>query len=249
MSKENKKAIPVDHKKSFIEKFRTLCSARNVWEVWTDFITISACAIANSVDRCTAEAWDREQEYRKCESRLGGKDIAASMLSDVIMALTENPEQDFLGSLFMTLNLGNHWKGQFFTPYHICDMMAEINLHDASDIIEKQGFVSINDSACGAGAMLIAASNVLRKHKINFQQNALFVAQDIDRVAGLMCYIQLSLLGCPGYVVIANSITNPVTGNVLFPDKKEGQEFWFTPMYSRLAIESLQTTKEETKNA
>ena len=174
--------------------------------------------------------------YQECIDRLGGIDTASSMLSDVVMAFTTNPEQDFLGELFMSLNLGNHWEGQFFTPYHVCEMMAEINLHDASDIIEKQGFVSINDCACGAGATLIAAANVLRKHNVNFQHHALFVAQDIDRVAGMMCYIQLSLLGCPGYVVIADSITNPVTGNVLYPDKHDGQEFWFTPMYGMLAI-------------
>lgn len=237
MSKTNAKDAPIDYKKSFVQKFRSLCATRSAWEVWTDFVTASACAISNSVKGMhITEVQDRELEYQKCIDRLGGMDTAAAMLSDVIMAFTAKPEQDFLGELFMSLNLGNHWKGQFFTPYHVCEMMAEINLNDAPAIIEKQGFISINDCACGAGATLIAAANVLRKHKINFQQHALFVAQDIDRVAGMMCYIQLSLLGCPGYVVIANSITNPVTGNVLYPDKNDGQEFWFTPMYGMLAI-------------
>lgn len=225
-----------DFKKEFIAKFKSLCNTRNAWEVWADFVTASACAIANSTDRHSKEALAREQEYQKCVERMGGMDVAASMLSDVVMALTENPAQDFLGQLFMSLNLGNHWKGQFFTPYHVCEMMAEINLNDAPKIIEEQGFVSINDCACGAGATLIAAANVLQKHKINYQHHALFVAQDIDRIAGLMCYIQLSLLGCPGYVVIADSITNPVTGKILSPDHNDGQEFWFTPLYAMFAI-------------
>ena len=46
-----------------------------------------------------------------------------------------------------------------------------------------------------------------------------------------MCYIQLSLLGCAGYVCIANTITNPLTGHVLFPNEKEGQELWYMPMF------------------
>ena len=92
--------------------------------------------------------------------------------------------------------------------------------------------MSILDCACGAGAILIAAANVLRCNKINYQRNALFVAQDIDRTVGLMCYIQLSLLGCSGYVVIGDSITNPIIGEPLYPIEQSGQEWWYMPMFN-----------------
>ena len=46
-----------------------------------------------------------------------------------------------------------------------------------------------------------------------------------------MCFIQLSLLGCPGYVVIGNSLTNPVAGEPLAPMEMPGQELWCTPMF------------------
>jgi hypothetical protein len=46
-----------------------------------------------------------------------------------------------------------------------------------------------------------------------------------------MCYIQLSLLGCAGYVVIADSICNPICGaSPLLPVIKADQDFWFMPM-------------------
>ncbi len=231
MSTRETKQTKTDFEKEFIENFQTLCCTRSALSVWTDFITVCACSIANSVDRTSAEAFEREKEYEECISRLGNKETVAAMLSHIVLALAENLRQDFLGSIFMKLGLGNHWKGQFFTPYHICEMMAEINLHDANKIVAEQGFISINDCCCGAGAMLIGAANALYKNGINFQRNALFVAQDVDRVAGMMCYIQLALLGCPGYVVVANSLTHPITGNALFPDRKDGQEFWFTPNY------------------
>ena len=60
------------------------------------------------------------------------------------------------------------------------------------------------------------------------------MCQDIDRVAALMCYIQLSLLGCSGYVVVGNSLTNPTIslyGNPLLPIEREGQEIWCMPMF------------------
>ena len=220
-----------DFEKQFLEKFNFLCQSRSNWQVWTDFITVSAITLANSIDKTSEVRDEREKEYENCIKRLGGVDIPAEMFSIVVLALEENPEQDFLGSMFMKLGLGNHWKGQFFTPYNVCKMMSEINSINIEKQISEKGWVSVNDPACGAGATFISMANILKDHKINYQNHALFVAQDIDRVAGMMCYIQLSLLGCAGYVVIADTLCNPLTGNVLRPNPNENQEIWFTPMY------------------
>lgn len=153
-------------------------------------------------------------------------------ISYVVLALEENPNQDFLGSLYMELNLGNHWKGQFFTPISICDMMARITLNEIIDTIEEKGWAAINDPACGAGATLISAVNVMNEKGIDYQNRALFVAQDIDRITGLMCFIQLSLLRCAGYVVIADTLCNPIVGkSALFIEEKQGQEIWYLPMF------------------
>lgn len=97
--------------------------------------------------------------------------------------------------------------------------------------IEEKGYISICDPACGAGATLIAAANSMRNAKHNFQNHVLFVGQDIDRIVGMMCYIQLSLLGCAGYICIGNTITNPLVVHFLFPQEMEGQELWITPMF------------------
>lgn len=94
--------------------------------------------------------------------------------------------------------------------------------------------MSASDPACGAGALLIAFANECRRKDINYQTSVLFVAQDIDFLAGCMCYIQLSLLGCPGYVVIDNTLTHPSTSldpRGLIP--KGGSNVWYTPMYFR----------------
>ena len=65
--------------------------------------------------------------------------------------------------------------------------------------------------------------NVARKHGINYQEQVLFVAQDIDRTAAMMCYIQLSLLGCPAVVAIGDSLAKPYP----HPDN----EVWHTLFY------------------
>ena len=49
-----------------------------------------------------------------------------------------------------------------------------------------------------------------------------------------MCYIQLSLLGCPGYVVVADSLSHPSTcldRRGLLPI--DGPQVWYTPMFYR----------------
>lgn len=220
-------------KKEFLKIFNEMCYSRSAWQVWADLMSVIAVSLANAVDKREEMLATREKEYEECIKRLGGVEKPAKCFAIITMALEENPNQDFLGELYMTLNLGNHWKGQFFTPYRICEFMSKFTIgEETSEQIEKQGFIAVNDCACGAGATLIAAANTFKERGINYQRDVLFVAQDIDRVAGMMCYIQLSFSGCAGYVVIANTLTNPICGDTLFPTEKEGQEFWYMPMWA-----------------
>lgn len=109
--------------------------------------------------------------------------------------------------------------------------MSNIVTGDVDEQIEQRGYISVCDPACGAGATLIATVSEMKLSKYNFQNHVVFVGQDVDRVAGMMCYIQLSLLGCAGYICIGDTLTNPVTGHVLFPQEREGQELWIMPMF------------------
>lgn len=216
--------------KDFVSAFKSLCNNRSYWQVWSDLMSVIACTISNSVDKIHFEA--REKEYEDCIKRLGSVDTAAKLMSLIVTALDENPDQDFLGVIYMSLDLGNHWKGQFFTPYNVSKMMGKMILSEkANDEIKEKGYISVCDSCCGAGALLVAAANSLREAGINYQANTLCVAQDIDRIVAQMCYIQMSLLGCPGYVCVGNSITKPIVGHNLFPEEREGQELWYTPMF------------------
>lgn len=217
--------------KEFLKVFDRLAYTRSAWQVWADLMSVMACSISNAVDRSKEHFEKRGKEYGECIKRLGNEEVAAQIFHIVTMALENNPEQDFLGKMYMNLELGNHWKGQFFTPYNVCKMMSEMMCGDIEEQIEEKGYVAVCDPACGAGATLIATANKMKKIKYNFQNHVLFVGQDIDRITGMMCYIQLSLLGCPGYVLIADTLSNPMTGHVLFPQEKEGQELWYTPVF------------------
>ncbi|XBX07592.1 N-6 DNA methylase [Enterocloster clostridioformis] len=210
--------------KEFIALFDRLTGKRSKWEVWNDFLTMAAIAFANVMP--TYERAEREQRYLSviCSYDIKEQEIFPRLLSVVTMALEENPKQDFLGELYISLNLNQHQKGQFFTPYHICEFMAEVQIgEELLAEVEKKGYISVNDPACGAGAMLIAFANSARKHGFNYQEKVLFVAQDIDATAAKMCYIQLTLLGCSACIIIGDTIAKPG----FHPDN----EIYYTPMY------------------
>ena len=217
--------------REFAKLYNKLCHKYSRYEVWQDMVVMIACAIANAVDKRYFD--EREKMYMRVVQKhtKDELDIFPEFFAHIVMGMEGNPDCDFLGELYMNLELGNKYAGQFFTPYSVCRMMAECSIQDdlLKEQIEKNGWISINDCACGAGATLVAAANYLRFIGINYQTQALFIAQDVDMTVALMCYIQLSVLGCAGYVVIGNSLTKPMTGNVLFGE--ESSRCWYTPMY------------------
>lgn len=214
----------------FSKTFQKLCRAESDWQVWGDFVEMAAISIANGFEINAKIKQDREDRYIQIIRKYAEDErpLFAELFAILVVALEENPDQDFLGELFMRLGLGNHWKGQFFTPYNLCKFMASINAERAAEDIAINGYASVNDPACGAGATLIAMRNKFSSMGFGGAQT-FFVGQDIDRNAAMMCYIQLSLLGCAGYVVVADTLTHPITGPMLWPNITEHQEIWFMP--------------------
>ena len=221
----------IDWEDKFLKSFQKLTYRRRAWDVWRDYILLHACSISNVLDQ---ENYDqREKRYLKIIRQYSKEEqaIFPELAAYTTMALDQNQEQDFLGKMFMRLDLGNRSAGQFFTPYHVCELMAEVVATNALEKIEQYGYISINDPCCGSGATLIAGVHVIRKQldhcdpPRNYQNHILVVAQDVDEIVGLMCYIQISLLGLAGFIKIGNSITDPMSTD------DSSEKYWYTPMY------------------
>lgn len=234
MAKKNYAGLTAAEKE-FVKLFNEVSYRHNPWTVWGDFVSMTADAIANAVDHDAARWGNREQDYLARAKKYDKDELnkIAQLFALTTEALEENPSQDFLGNLYMNLDFGSSWSGQFFTPWHVAEMMARMTIDDKADAdLAKQGYISVADPCCGAGCMLLAFADVCRKvKKINYQERVLFVGQDIDRVVAQMCYIQLSLLGCAGYVVAGNSLTQPIAGRALSPVIDRECEVWYTPMW------------------
>ncbi len=180
---------------------------------------MSATAVANSVDPRFFDV--REAEYMATVKRYSRDeaDLIAKAFACLVDAMDTPEPTDVLGETFMALELGNKWHGQFFTPYHLCKLMAGLNIDGIADVIASKGFVSLNEPACGGGAMIIAVAAAMRDAGFNPQQQLHVVAQDLDIKAVHMTFLQASLLHIPAVVIEGNTLS------------MEERSHWYTPAH------------------
>lgn len=204
---------------------RELGARHGMWSVFRDFVEMCACTISNSIDFLNYEV--RETQYMNFVGKYSKAelDLFSVGFGHVMMGLEIEGHHDMLGQLFMGLEMGDAWRGQFFTPYHVCLMMAKMQLGDgAKNEIQRKGFITVVDPCTGGGAMLIAAAHALLDEGINYQQHMHAYAMDIDIVAVHMTYIQLSLLHVPAIVYHGNSLTDNINSTWKTPAHVIG--FW-----------------------
>jgi len=208
-----------EHRKNFVNLFNSFSGKYAKWQIWQDFIYCSATALSQPIDF----RQEREDEYLRIIQKYDKReqDLFAQMLGEIILALEEEGFSDVLGELYMQLEMHNKWHGQFFTPMCIADFMGAIVNTDIVGLVEKKGYISVNEPSCGSGVMLISFCKNATEQGINYQQQIMFVAQDIDPVVAQMCYIQMSLQGMAGYVIVGNSLLN----------NYKQSDYWYTPMY------------------
>lgn len=209
----------------YVKEIQGLCGRYSEWEVWGDFVSMSAAALANPFD--LQQAPEREKDYLKRINKYkkGEQEKFGDILGMVVMDLEKCPGQDLLGEIYMELSINSKTKAQYFTPYYISDMMS--NMIIGTDINPNEPQI-INEPTCGSGVNLIAAAHTMRKNGFNYQKNAYFVAQDMDSIAAKMCFIQMSLLGMPGVVFIGDTLAKPLQGDA-----------WYTPFHFLYGIHTL----------
>ena len=181
---------PTHDNKAFISIFNNLARHRHRYEVFQDFVTMTAISLHNAVKPTES----LEQEYLQIINKYekDEQQKIPQLLGELINLLDKEP-YDALGGLYMELELGNDNVGQFFTPSHISDLMAKLN---GGDMLERLShtFITVSDPTCGAGGMILAYAKLLIETGHNPANKMWCQCIDIDRTAAFMCYIQLRLL-------------------------------------------------------
>ena len=108
---------------------------------------------------------------------------------------------DYLGEFYESV-IQSKFKagsmGQFFTPSHICEAMAEMTM------MGKPSEGMINDCCCGSARLLLAG----HKH----DPKAICIGQDLDSVSVKMAALNFYIHGVRGSVLHMNSISNEFFG-------------------------------------
>ena len=211
------------HQRAFIKLVKENAHRHRCYEVFRDFCELAALSFSNAVDRQQFEA--REARYLEIVKGYSEDEVNRfpAMLAELTASLTGH-FHDALGEIFMALDLGSHWHGQYFTPYSVASLMARMTMHDVGERIEREGFITLCEPAAGAGAMVIAAAEAVTASGNNHQRQMHVTAVDVDPTAVHMAYIQLSLLHIPAIVVHGNSLTLKQWGYWVTPAHVMG--FW-----------------------
>lgn len=193
---------PSDIRKAFMKEFRGLCSNRwNSWDVWSDWLVMASSAIYNAIHHDAAV----EEEYMRAVSRYSRDeaDAMARLLGMTAQAL-EDDIHDFLGSIFHELELHNEARGQFFTPFEVCRMMAAMSIPEPP---RPGRLLKVHEPAAGSGAMVLAFHAELARIDPTIQPRVFYALIDLDDRAFRMAYIQCALCGLAAEVSRGNTLT------------------------------------------
>ena len=239
MAKQKAEQV-IPPKKRFMDGFKDLCHTRHQYPVWADLWEMFALTIMNPLTKQLyseseelQKVWqEREDRYMQIIKKYKKDEIQT--ITEMFAALVEefqiHPFQDFAGQIYMELGISNNNAGQFFTPYSVCGLMAQVTQDHKSirQTVKDKGWYCMYDCACGGGATMIAGLEQANNefHRLNWRNHVMVNANDIDIVCCSMCYVQLSLIGVAAIVTCSNAL---MQGEVNFYDEPE--KVWFTPEY------------------
>lgn len=213
------------HCKAIVDGLKSIATRHSLWSVFEDWIKMSAISIRNAVDH---HQWqEREEEYLKTIKKYSPEEqsIFPKLLAELVLALNEefkaSGPKDLLGQIFHELELHNKYKGQFFTPPSICELMGEFTLGSKKEgnELSQKGYLTLADECSGAGGLVLGFAKAMRNNNLNYCSQLKVYCRDIDIKCVYMTYLQLSLYGIPAVVVHGDTL------------REENWSTWYTPVY------------------
>ena len=133
--------------------------------------------------------------------------------------------QDYLGQIAGELGILSSDLGQFFTPIEMCKLMAGVTLEDMNTHVKRRGFITVQEPAAGAGAMILACADHVRRQGLDPTTTLWVDATELHYPTYQMCFLALTLSGVAGVVRNGNSLSmetfesTPTMGAVPFLQK------------------------------
>lgn len=195
---------PAEARKQFASVFRYTATNMRRSEVFRDFITLAASELDMARIRSPE---DIDIRRRICERYQPDDLDALQQLFCLLVEGLAGEIHDFLGSLYMEQELGADEMGQYFSPSSISRLMAGLLMPDAQQTIKREGWMTLDEPACGSAGMVIAFAYWMAEAGFNPSEQLYATCTDIDPMVADMAFIQLALLGVPAKVVTGDTLT------------------------------------------
>jgi type I restriction-modification system DNA methylase subunit len=170
-------------------------TGRNLDDVFRTFLTLSFCAL--SVGQREAMYLEEAKRWKKEQLNIFSEAFHA-----LYSEMENQPYQDLLGDIHMALlsPKSKQYSGEFYTPHHVCLMIAKINLEDTDKIIR------VLEPACGSGRMILACAEVYAKDFNRSPTRLRVQAWDVSRTAVMMTFINTTLWGIPCWILHGDTL-------------------------------------------
>lgn len=200
------------------KKINSLSGTYSGYDIFADWTKALALSISNCTDLFHGRVWqDREEQYLAIAQKHGEKTMDGFVELTVMLTIALDEEiYDVLGDVFMLGEFGNKNTGQFFTPFSVTLMTAQLTVPKD---ISYENPLKLCEPCTGAGAMIIAAARVLKSRGLNPQKCMYVTAQDLDWKGVYMTYVQLSLLGIKAVVAQGDTLTEPYNSKNYPPER------------------------------
>lgn len=193
----------------FLKLVDELARQRSHREVFHHFLEAAFCVLVSPVMPAGERRDAVEDRYRKV---MALDERYAKRLPELfaIAVAGIDGEFDFLGPIAGHLAALNAAKGQFFTPWPLCQLLAHqtIDADLVKACVDRNGFITVQEPAIGSGAIALAAAERIRELGFDPGIHLWLTGIDVAMPCVQMAYIQLSLRGVAADIVHGDALSD-----------------------------------------
>ena len=192
----------------------------NLSTLFRDMVEVFFIAGRNGHEPRDAAWQTREARYMELVAVYGREifDAFATLLAELHKEARDR-HGDLLGEIYQELQANQKGLGQFFTPYQISSLMAQLSFPESHllEHIDRHGYLTACEPTCGSGGMIVAIAETIRNLGHEPLQVLRVMAQDIDPVCWQMTYISCWLYRIPAKIILGDTIANEERAVVFSP--------------------------------